>query len=288
MEYLREGLTHILDRLKVKSDLLATARMQVSTVRQATNDTILLTVHCFMVGQEDRWNYPIEISVLDIAQTAGDQGGLVRLLESRAVQALEALDRVAREYVEILEFVQKSDREEPAPEIPKSVPYDIVRGAAELPERDPWISRRYIWEGQRRVTTREALESIFDAYSAPVADNVSPNNPLLRMLRRQRQDEQDMRSATEIAIMERMSSIEPVNQDYAELEIRVFSHAAIITGLDFGTEYMPGDVVQSEGRLYRAVRTGISGQEFAGVYDYDQEPSRAPRSEKPTPRLPTT
>lgn len=44
MEYLREGLTHILDRLKVKSDPLATARMQVSTVRQATNDVILLTV----------------------------------------------------------------------------------------------------------------------------------------------------------------------------------------------------------------------------------------------------
>lgn len=175
MEYLREGLTHILDRLKVKSDLLATARMQVSTVRQATNDVILLTVHCFMVGQEDRWNYPIEISGLDIAQTAGDQGGLVRLLESRAMQALEALDRVAREYVEILEFVQKSDREEPAPEIPKSVPYDIVRGAAELPERDPWMRMG----GARRLSTREALEAIYDAYSAPVADNVSPNNPLL-------------------------------------------------------------------------------------------------------------
>lgn len=253
MEYLREGLTHILDRLKVKSDLLATARMQVSTVRQATNDVILLTVHCFMVGQEDRWNYPIEISGLDIAQAAGDQTGLVRLLESRAMQALEALDRVAREYVEILEFVQKSDREEPAPEIPKSVPYDIVRGAAELPERDPWISRRYIWEGQRRVTTREALEAIYDAYSAPVADNVSPNNPLLRMLRRQ--DEQDMRSATEIAIRARMVDIESrlneeqaqqmarsINQDFYSTEIR-------FVGLDFA--YMPGDVVQSQGRIYR-------------------------------------
>lgn len=202
MEYLREGLTHILDRLKVKSDPLATARMQVSTVRQATNDVILLTVHCFMVGQEDRWNYPIEISGLDIAQTAGDQGGLVRLLESRAMQALEALDRVAREYVEILEFVQKSDREEPAPEIPKSVPYDIVRGAAELPERDPWMRMG----GARRLSTREALEAIYDAYSAPVADNVSPNNALLRMLRRRA--EPDMRSATEIAIRARMVDIE--------------------------------------------------------------------------------